>query len=69
MLDHTYVPKSSFGIIMTPAKWADAYTYYYGWLDPQTGKKHGDAERKSCGCALEHQARKMKKFSMVKRKL
>jgi hypothetical protein len=68
MLDHKYVPRSAFEIAMTPKMWEDAYAYYYGWLDPKTGMKHGDAERKSCGCALEHIAKKMKRFHMINRR-
>ena len=58
MLDgtHTYIPKSLFTAPMNAVEWSDAYAYYYGFKDFETGKpydcyrkyKSRGAERLNC---------------------
>jgi hypothetical protein len=61
--DHTYVPRDKFPSTLKKEQWENAYSYYYGWLDPETGKSRTDKERKEF--ALENYARKMKGFKMI----
>jgi hypothetical protein len=56
MLDHCYVPRTAFSPSMSKADWEDAYSRFYGWLDPMTGKKSSGDEMKS---------KKMKGFRMI----
>jgi hypothetical protein len=35
--DHTYIPRDLFKAKMNAAEWADAYAYYYGFKDLETG--------------------------------
>jgi hypothetical protein len=37
MLDHSYLPRTFFKAPMKAADWEDAYQYYYGYKDPETG--------------------------------
>lgn len=39
MLDHKYIPRELFKAKMNAAEWADAYTYYYGFKNFETGEK------------------------------
>jgi hypothetical protein len=55
MLDHTYVPRSAFPTLK-PVQWEDAYSYYYGHVDPVTGKQPNQSKNHG----LEKQAKKMK---------
>ena len=57
MLDHTYVPRSAFGVLKAE-QWEDAYSYYYGFLDPVTGKRHDFKNANQF--SLENRAKKMK---------
>lgn len=57
MLDHAYVPRSAFGIL-NKEQWEDAYSCYYGFVDPVTGKQLTRDESKKH--RLENQAKKMK---------
>lgn len=61
--DHTYVPRDKFPANFKRSQWENAYSYYYGWLDPETGKSRTDKERKEV--ALENYAKKMKGFKMI----
>jgi hypothetical protein len=62
MLDHTYVPRSIFPVLKAE-QWEDAYSYYYGFVDPVTGKQH---DFKNSGkFSLEKQAKKMKGFHKI----
>jgi hypothetical protein len=63
MLDHCYVSRHSFGP-MKMMDWEDAYSRYYGWVDPMTGEK---SDPKKSG--LEKVSKKMKGVHvLVKRK-
>jgi hypothetical protein len=55
MLDHTYVPRSAFPALKAE-QWEDAYTYYYGYVDPVTGKQLNISENRG----LDKQSKKMK---------
>jgi hypothetical protein len=55
MLDYTYVPRSAFPTLK-PVEWEDAYSYYYGHVDPVTGKQPNQSKNHG----LEKQAKKMK---------
>lgn len=57
MLDHTYVPRSIFPALKAE-QWEDAYSYYYGFVDPVTGKKHDFKNANQF--SLEKKAKKMK---------
>ena len=53
MLDRATLPREAFTAKMTAAEWADAYTYFYGMKDLETGEqikcdKKGVKERKDC---------------------
>lgn len=39
MLDHIFIPRDLFKAKMNSAEWADAYAYYYGFKDLETGEK------------------------------
>lgn len=38
MLDHKVMPRSAFKAKMGPAEWADAYRFFYGMRDLETGE-------------------------------
>lgn len=61
MLDHCYVPRTSFSSSMTQTDWKDAYSRYYGWIDPITGKKSSGLEKNG----LERYSKKMKGFHLI----
>jgi hypothetical protein len=61
--DHCYVPRDKFVIKMTQKKWADAYSYYYGFED-------ASGEDEKIIIPLKNYAKKMKKYKLLeKRKL
>jgi hypothetical protein len=62
MLDHTYVPRSAFGVL-NKEQWEDGYSYYYGYIDPITGEKRSFNEANKHG--LEKHSKKMKALHMV----
>ena len=37
--DHTYISRDLFKANMTSVEWADAYAYYYGYKDFETGER------------------------------
>ena len=39
MLDHIYIPRDIFKAKMNDTEWADAYSYYYGMKNLETGEK------------------------------
>ena len=65
--DHCYVPRDKFPSTLTKAQWEDAYTYFYGWKNPETGKHRTDAERKKDN--LEKYAKKMKGYKLIQKRL
>jgi hypothetical protein len=80
MLDHVYLSKELFKAKMSDAEWADAYTYFYGRKDFDTGeeiscfKKYGTRlkERKKCQKEgeklkkrIEGLVKKIKGFKMI----
>jgi hypothetical protein len=56
MLDHCYVPRTSFSPSMKKSDWEDAYQRFYGWKDPMTGEKQSVDTMKG---------KKMKGFHMI----
>ena len=56
MLDHCYVPRTSFSPSMTKSDWEDAYQRFYGWRNPMTGEKQSVDTMKG---------KKMKGFHMI----
>jgi hypothetical protein len=59
LLDHCYVPRSVFSPTMTKVDWEDAYSRYYGWIDPMTGEENRNIKIKSL------KGKKMKGFHMI----
>jgi len=66
--DHTYVPRTYFPSIKTNTQWENAYMYYYGSINPETGEKppHDIMLRKKL--SLEKYAKKMKGFHMIQKR-
>ena len=53
MLDRATMPREAFTAKMTAAEWADAYTYFYGMKDLDTGERlkcdqKGTKDRSKC---------------------
>jgi hypothetical protein len=84
MLDHVYIPRELFKAKMNAAEWANAYAYFYGFKDFETGedtscfKKFRTKlqERKKCEKqkAEKHRRlmkgadKKMKGFKMIRKR-
>jgi hypothetical protein len=70
MLDseHNYVPRDKFPAVKTKEQWENAYIYYFGSIDAETGEKppHDIILRK--GLSLEKYAKKMKGFHMIQKR-
>ena len=66
ILDRTYVDKSM--ILYKPIDWEDAYSLYYGFSDPATGKIVTDMNM-SKKVMLEKNAKKMKGLHVVHKRL
>jgi hypothetical protein len=66
--EHNYVPRSNFPAIKNKAQWENAYMYYYGSIDAQTGEKppHDIILRKKL--SLEKYAKKMKGFHIIQKR-
>jgi hypothetical protein len=64
--DHCYLPRGMLPAKLTKAQWEDAYTYFYGWLDPINGRHRTDKERKKY--ALENHAKKMKGYRLIQKR-
>ena len=66
--DHTYLPRTYFPSIKTNAEWENAYMYYYGSINPETGEKapHDIILRRKL--SLEKYAKKMKGFHMIQKR-
>jgi len=64
--DHSYLPRDMLPADLTKAQWEDAYTYFYGWVNPVDGQHRTDQERKKE--ALENQAKKMKGYHLIQRR-
>lgn len=61
--DHSYIPRELLPANLTKAQWEDAYTYFYGWTNPETGESRTDQERKKD--KLENKAKKMKGYKII----
>ena len=64
MLDHEMMPREAFKANMTEAEWADAYQYYFGFKDLETGEKikcdqSALKKRKECIQARGEKAKRM----------
>jgi hypothetical protein len=46
MLDYKYVPRTLFKGKMNAKEWEDAYQYYYGYKDYETGSAIDEGDRK-----------------------
>jgi hypothetical protein len=63
MLDRIFIPKDLFKAKMNSAEWADAYAYYYGFKDFETGeeincfKKYGTRAKQRKACEKEAKER------------
>ena len=61
MLDRIFIPKDLFKAKMNSAEWADAYAYYYGFKDFETGencyKKYGTRAKQGKICEKEAKER------------
>ena len=78
MLDYTYLPRDLFKAKMTAADWSDAYQYYYGYKDLDTGEQvkcdqRSPKDRMKCTkergektrAILKKYEEKMKEFKMI----
>jgi hypothetical protein len=66
--DHCYVPRTEFSPSMTKKDWEDAYSRYYGWIDPMTGQTYSMDEMQKMnkkGLTLSKKAKKMKGLHMI----
>lgn len=63
--DHCYLPRDMLPAL-TKTQWEDAYTYFYGWINPVDGQQRTDAERKKE--ALEKHAIKMKGYHLIQKR-
>lgn len=64
--DHKYLPRDKFPEDFTNAQWEDAYTYYYGWIDPVNGHHRTDEERKKEN--LESFAKRMIGYKLIQKR-
>ena len=66
--EHTYVPRTYFPTIKNKTQWENAYMYFYGHIDPQTGENppHNIVLKKKL--SLEKYAKKMKGFHMIQKR-
>lgn len=64
--DHSYIPRQMLPANLTKAQWEDAYTYFYGWQNPETGESRTDQERKKDN--LEKEAKKMKGYKLIEKR-
>ena len=64
--DHSYIPRDMLPANLTKAQWEDAYTYFYGWQNPETGEPRTDQERKKDN--LEKHATKMKGYKLIEKR-
>lgn len=59
MLDHCYIPRTSFSPSMKKSDWKNAYQRFYGFVNPMTGEKQSTDNMKG---------KKMKGFHIVSKK-
>jgi hypothetical protein len=66
--EHNYVPRSYFPAVKNKAQWENAYMYYYGSINPETGEKppHDIILRNKL--SLEKYAKKMKGFHSIQKR-
>ena len=65
--DHCYLPRDMLPAKLTKAQWENAYTYFYGWVDPINGRHMTDKERNKY--ALENHAKKMKGYRLIQKRV
>lgn len=71
--DHAYIPRDLFKVKMNAAEWADAYAYYYGHKDLETGKSLScfslkPSERSACKKQknlIQKSQKKMKGYKQI----
>ena len=79
MLDYKYLPRELFKVKMSSKEWEDAYQYYYGYKDYETGKeimcaeksvkdsrKCTDEKRAAIKKVIEKNAKKFKNMKQIK---
>jgi len=64
--DHCYIPRDMLPNDLTKVQWEDAYTYFYGWINPIDGTKQTNEERKKN--TLEKHAKKMKGYHLIQKR-
>ena len=75
MLDRIFIPKDIFKAKMNSAEWADAYAYYYGFKDLETGeetncfKKYGTRAKQRKSCEKEAKERHKKLIKGADKKM
>lgn len=68
--DHTYIPRELFKVKMDNAEWANAYAYYYGYKDFDTGdncfeSKTCKRKEKKHKAIIQDVEKKMKAFKLI----
>lgn len=61
MSDHIYIPRDIFKAKMNATEWADAYSYYYGFKDLNTGEKTLEKNKKISKAFIKE----MDKFKII----
>jgi hypothetical protein len=66
--EHNYVPRTYFPTVKNKTQWENAYMYFYGHIDAQTGENppHDIVLKKKL--SLEKYAKKMKGFHMIQKR-
>ena len=62
--EHNYVPRTYFPAVKTRAQWENAYMYYFGFINAETGEKNPRDHREP----LEKYAKKMKHLHIIQKR-
>jgi hypothetical protein len=63
--EHNYVPRDKFPAIQTKEQWENAYIYYFGSIDPETGEDIPYDIVLKKKLSMEKYSKKMKGFHMI----
>jgi len=66
--EHNYVPRTYFPAIKNKTQWENAYMYFYGHIDAQTGENPPHNIVLGKKLSLEKYAKKMKGFHMIQKR-
>jgi hypothetical protein len=66
--EHNYVPRTYFPAVKNKAQWENAYIYYYGSINAETGEKPPYDLVLKKKLSLEKYAKKMKHFKMIQKR-